>query len=38
MGDTRGYMVAKRLIESGKTADPMVVADPNADLKALLKV
>ena len=37
MGDTRGYMVAKRLIESGKTADPAVVADPESDLKALLK-
>lgn len=37
MGDTRGYMVAKRLIESGKNADPSVVADPEADLKALLK-
>ncbi|MFT6168214.1 MAG: 3-phenylpropionate/trans-cinnamate dioxygenase ferredoxin reductase subunit [Celeribacter sp.] len=37
MGDTRGYMVAKRLIESGKTADPVVVADPTSDLKALLK-
>lgn len=38
MGDPRGYMVAKRLIESGKTADPIVVADPSSDLKALLKV
>jgi 3-phenylpropionate/trans-cinnamate dioxygenase ferredoxin reductase subunit len=37
MGDTRGYMVAKRLIESGKSADPKLVADPNFDLKALLK-
>jgi 3-phenylpropionate/trans-cinnamate dioxygenase ferredoxin reductase subunit len=37
MGDTRGYMVAKRLIESGKTADPNVVADPAFNLKALLK-
>lgn len=37
MGDTRGYMVAKRLIESGKSADPSVVADPTSDLKALLK-
>ncbi|RPE63182.1 3-phenylpropionate/trans-cinnamate dioxygenase ferredoxin reductase subunit [Pacificibacter maritimus] len=37
MGDTRGYMVAKRLIESGKTADPQSVADPSFELKALLK-
>jgi len=37
MNDPRGYMVAKRLIESGKSADPSVVADPASDLKALLK-
>lgn len=37
MGDTRGYMVAKRMIESGKTVDPSVAADPTSDLKALLK-
>ena len=35
--DPRAYMIAKRLIEAGKTADPAVVADPNADLKPLLK-
>ncbi|MBU2866175.1 NAD(P)/FAD-dependent oxidoreductase [Pacificibacter marinus] len=37
MNDPRGYMVAKRLIESGKSADPSFVADPASDLKALLK-
>ncbi|WP_210093656.1 FAD-dependent oxidoreductase [Ruegeria sp. HKCCSP346] len=37
MNDPRAYMVGKRLIEMGKTADPEVVADPNADLKPLLK-
>jgi 3-phenylpropionate/trans-cinnamate dioxygenase ferredoxin reductase subunit len=37
MNDPRGYMVAKRLIESGKSADPIVVADPTSDLKVLLK-
>lgn len=37
MNDPRGYMIGKRLIEAGKTADPTVVADPDADLKALLK-
>ncbi len=37
MNDPRAYMVGKRLIESGKTADPAVVADPEADLKPLLK-
>lgn len=35
--DARAYMVGKRLIENGKTADPEVVKDPGADLKALLK-
>ena len=35
--DPRGYMIGKRLIEAGKTADPAVVADANSDLKALLK-
>ncbi|WP_460272707.1 NAD(P)/FAD-dependent oxidoreductase [Celeribacter sp. ULVN23_4] len=37
MNDPRGYMVAKRLIESGKTADPAKVADPATDLKALMR-
>ena len=35
--DPRAYMIAKRLIEAGKTADPAVVADPAANLKDLLK-
>ncbi len=30
-------MIAKRLIEAGKTADPALVADPATDLKPLLK-
>ncbi|PLW78339.1 NAD(P)/FAD-dependent oxidoreductase [Cohaesibacter celericrescens] len=37
MNDPRAYMVGKRLIEAGKTADPAVVADPESDLKALMK-
>ncbi|AAV96958.1 FAD-dependent oxidoreductase [Ruegeria pomeroyi] len=37
MNDPRAYMVGKRLIDSGKTADPAIVADPAADLKPLLK-
>ena len=37
MNDPRAYMVAKRLIEAGKTADPTLVADPSSDLKALLR-
>ncbi|WP_417239993.1 NAD(P)/FAD-dependent oxidoreductase [Celeribacter halophilus] len=37
INDPRGYMVAKRLIESGKTADPDKVADPSTDLKQLMR-
>jgi 3-phenylpropionate/trans-cinnamate dioxygenase ferredoxin reductase subunit len=36
MNDPRAYMVGKRLIDAGKTADPAVVADAAADLKVLL--
>lgn len=36
MNDPRAYMIGKRLIEAGQTADPVLVADPDADLKALL--
>ncbi|MDB4184824.1 NAD(P)/FAD-dependent oxidoreductase [bacterium] len=37
MNDPRAYMVAKRLIEEGKTVDPALAADPSSDLKALLR-
>ncbi|MEP1328223.1 FAD/NAD(P)-binding oxidoreductase [Pseudophaeobacter sp.] len=37
MNDPRAYMVGKRLIDMGKTADKSVVADVKADLKPLLK-
>ena len=37
MNDPRAYMVGKRLIEAGKTADPAIVADVDTDLKVLLK-
>lgn len=37
MNDPRAYMVGKRLIDMGKSADKSVVADPAADLKPLLK-
>ncbi len=37
MNDPRAYMIGKRLIEAGKSPDPQVIADPDADLKALLK-
>jgi 3-phenylpropionate/trans-cinnamate dioxygenase ferredoxin reductase subunit len=37
MNDPRGYMIGKRLIEAGKSPDPAVIADPETDMKALLK-
>ena len=37
MNDPRAYMVAKRLIEAGKTADASIVANPLADLRGLLQ-
>ncbi len=37
MNDPRAYMVAKRLIEGGKTADPALVEDPKFELKNLLR-
>ncbi|MGB5868942.1 MAG: FAD-dependent oxidoreductase, partial [Albidovulum sp.] len=37
MNDGRAYMIGKRLIEAGRSSDPAVIADPAADLKALLK-
>ena len=33
----RDYMVGKRLLEMGRSVDPAKVADPETDLKALLK-
>jgi 3-phenylpropionate/trans-cinnamate dioxygenase ferredoxin reductase subunit len=36
MNDPRAYMVGKRLIEAGRSADPALVADPATDLRALL--
>ncbi|GHC55580.1 NAD(P)/FAD-dependent oxidoreductase [Neogemmobacter tilapiae] len=37
MNDSRAYMVGKRLIESGKTADAAKVSDLSVELKSLLK-
>ena len=37
MNDPRSYMVGKRLIEAGQSADPDVLADPESDLKVLLR-
>lgn len=36
MNDPRVYMVAKRLIEAGKSPSSSLVADPSTDLKSLL--
>ena len=36
MNDPRAFMIARRLIESGRSADPARVADAGADLKGLL--
>ena len=37
MNDSRAYMIAKRLIEAGRSPAPSVVIDPATDLKALLR-
>jgi 3-phenylpropionate/trans-cinnamate dioxygenase ferredoxin reductase component len=37
MNDPRAYMVGKRLIEMGKSPDPVAIVDPATNLKALLK-
>ncbi len=37
MNDARAYMIGKRLIEAGKSPDPAIIADAEADLKPLLK-
>lgn len=37
MNDPRSYMIGKRLIEAGKSPAPDVIADPETDMKALLK-
>ena len=37
MNDPRAYMIGKRLLEMGRSADPAVIADATRDLKPLLK-
>lgn len=37
MNDPRAYMVGKRLVEGGKSPDKIAVANPETDLKDLLK-
>ncbi len=34
--DPRAYMIGKRLIEGGKSPNPVAVADPNIELKSLM--
>jgi len=36
LNDPRAFMVAKRLLEAGRSADPSLVADPAVDIRALL--
>ncbi|WP_068116257.1 NAD(P)/FAD-dependent oxidoreductase [Tropicimonas marinistellae] len=37
MNDARAYMVGKRLIDGGRSADPAAIADPATVLKGLLR-
>ena len=37
MNDPRNYMIGKRLIEAGKSPAPDIIANPDIDMKALLK-
>ena len=37
MNDARNYMIGKRLIEAGRSPAPDAIADPDTDMKALLK-
>jgi len=37
MKDPRNYMVGKRLIEAGKSPEKGLIADPDTDMKALLR-
>lgn len=37
MNDPRNYMIGKRLIEGGKSPAPQIIADPETNMKALLK-
>ena len=37
MNEPRAYMVGKRLIDNGKSADADAIANPDTDLKSLLK-
>lgn len=36
MNDAKVFMIAKRLLESGKPVDPALVVNPESDLRSLL--
>lgn len=38
MNAPRDYMIGKRLIEGGKSPSPEMIADPDTDMKALMKL
>ena len=38
MNAPRDYMIGKRLIEGGKSPDPAMIADPDTDMKALMRL
>lgn len=37
LNDAKSYMIGKRLIDMGRSPDPVAIADPGTNLKALLK-
>lgn len=37
MNDPRAFMLGKRLLEAGRSPDPAMLADPETDLKSLLR-
>jgi 3-phenylpropionate/trans-cinnamate dioxygenase ferredoxin reductase component len=36
LNDPRAFMLAKRLLEAGRSPDPAALADPATDLRSLL--
>jgi 3-phenylpropionate/trans-cinnamate dioxygenase ferredoxin reductase subunit len=38
MNAPRDYMIGKRLIEGGKSPSPKMIADPETNMKALMKL
>jgi 3-phenylpropionate/trans-cinnamate dioxygenase ferredoxin reductase subunit len=37
MNDPKTYMIAKRLIDLGRSPEPQLIADPSLNLKALIR-